>query len=82
MKTTYTIRMGSMTGDLIGTVEADTYEDAALLGANLKGAAKTSARGRFGCNRETGTPGMSGVWSVRHGGAMVGQIHVQGPVRS
>lgn len=30
----------------------------------------------LGINRETGTPGMSGIFSLRLGGAHKGQIHV------
>lgn len=77
---TYEIRKGNMTGNLISTVEADTYEQAASKAADqpsVKRAFGISKNAGLGTNRETGIRGRSGVFSLRRReGAHAGEIHV------
>jgi len=76
---TYEIRRGNMTGNLITTVEADTYEGAASKAAGATAVKKAfgfSPHASLGTNRETGTVGRSGVFSLRNRGGHAGEIHV------
>lgn len=77
---TYEIRKGTMTGTLIATVEADTYEQAAGKAADTAAVKRAFGIGKnagLGTNRETGVPGRSGVFSLRRReGAHAGAIHV------
>lgn len=72
---TYEIRESTMTGAVLATVTAEGIEAAAAKGARTRAVVEKFG-GRFGVNRETGSPGKSGCFSLRQQGNNKGQIHV------
>ena len=78
----FAIRQHDCTGALLGVIAVaeGRVQSAAALGAALSRTRRAygpPTNDAYGVHRETGVPTGSGVFSLRRGGAYMGQIHVR-----